>query len=71
MMHEVARLLMEEVEGKEVRLKKLSWTAHVDNGHVPFRRDCVVCQRSAARQRPHRRHDDPEAHCLAVDICGH
>lgn len=70
MMHEVARLLIEEVEGKEVRLKKLSWTAHVDNGHVPFRRDCVVCQRSAARQRPHRRHDDPEAHCLAVDICG-
>lgn len=41
MMHEVARLLIEEVEGKEVRLKKLSWTAHVDNGHVPFRRDCL------------------------------
>lgn len=51
---------------KRVTLKALSWQEHIAQGHVPFRRDCAVCQRAAAKDRPHR-----ASPCvLALDLTG-
>ena len=64
MMRSVARALVQQIQQKDVQVRKLSWDEHVRNGHVPFRRDC------AARSRPHRRQDFPEAFTLAFDTAG-
>ena len=59
-----------QVQDKQLVLKRLSCKEHLQQGHVPFRRDCAVCQRAAARQRPHRSQEHPEGHVLALDVCG-
>ena len=70
MMRAVATALVRQVQQKEIMVRKLSWDEHVRNGHVPFRRDCGVCQRAAARSRPHRRQDFPEGFTLSFDTAG-
>lgn len=56
MMREVARAICTQVQGREEEreLKKLSWDDHLRFGHVPFRRDCLICQQSRQKQNPHR-----------------
>ena len=70
MMRAVATALVRQVQQKEIMARKLSWDEHVRNGHVPFRRDGGVCQRAAARSRPHRRQDFPEGFTLSFDTAG-
>ena len=54
MMREIARSITVNIQKRRVTMKALSWQEHLAQGHVPFRRDCAVCQRAAARDRPHR-----------------
>ena len=60
MMREVATQVVKHIHKKRVALQVLSWREHLAQGHIPFRRDCGVCQRAAARQRPHRAQGIPE-----------
>lgn len=53
----------------------MSWEDHVNHGHVPFRRDCRVCQESGAKAAPHRRlvkekGEYPRAGVLSIDTSG-
>ncbi len=70
MMKEVARWVVEEVQREEVRLKGLSWDEHIQLGHVPFRRDCKICQESRQKQHPHRKVKHPLSGLLSLDTSG-
>lgn len=54
-MRAVARALVEEVRGRGVEIKSLSWAEHVAHGHIPFRKDCLICQQASSKGKPHRR----------------
>ena len=47
-----------------------SWRQHYLNDHMPARRDCKDCVRSAARSKPHRKINHPEAYTLSIDLSG-
>ena len=34
------------------KISSLSWEEHLRHGHIPFRRDCLVCQQSLQQQPP-------------------
>ncbi|CAJ1343369.1 unnamed protein product, partial [Effrenium voratum] len=71
MMRELARCLRKEVDGESrSKVKALSWEEHVKLGHLPFRRDCRVCQEASAKDRPHRRVRHPAGNVLSVDLSG-
>ena len=71
MMRELARCLRKEVDGESrTKVKALSWEEHVKLGHLPFRRDCRVCQEASAKDRPHRRVRHPAGNVLSVDLSG-
>ena len=70
MMREVATQVVKHIQKRRVTLQVLSWREHLAQGHIPFRRDCGVCQRAAARQRPHRAQGIPEPCVLALDLSG-
>jgi len=55
MMREVARALQEKVMKKKIAYHKLSWQEHLLHGHIPFRKDCRICQEASAKKAPHRR----------------
>ena len=46
----VAKALLSQVVHREPRLAPLSWQEHIQHGHIPFRRDCLVCQQSLEQQ---------------------
>ena len=73
LMRSVARALVVQVFNKELKvpaLRALTWEQHVEAGHVPFRRDCRICQESSAKSKPHRRVHHPLAGTLSVDTAG-
>lgn len=70
MMREVARWLVEDVQGGEVKARMLSWDEHIQLGHVPFRRDCKICQESRQKQHPHRKVKHPLSGVLSLDTSG-
>ena len=70
MMRELARSMVKEVFEVERKVKAMSWQDHVAAGHVPFRRDCRVCQEASAKARPHRSVVHPLAGILSLDTCG-
>ena len=51
-------------------VRAIKWEEHLRAGHVPFHRDCRVCQESAAKDRPHRRLRHPKAGVLSLDLAG-
>ena len=55
---------------EEPRLKKMTWEQRCQNGHVPFRRDCRICQEQSAKSRPHRKVTHPLAATLSLDTAG-
>ena len=57
-------------QGGDFQLKALSWSQHVQAGHIPFRRDCRVCQEASAKSHPHRRVAHPHAGTLSIDVAG-
>ena len=70
MMREVARWLVEEAQGGEAKARMLSWDEHIQLGHVPFRRDCKICQESRQKQHPHRKVKHPLSGVLSLDTSG-
>lgn len=48
----------------------LSWSEHLAFRHVPYRRDCRVCQESSQQCPPHRLVKDPIAGVLSIDTAG-
>eukprot|EP00439_Symbiodinium_sp_Y106_P014295 s7848_g2.t1 len=53
------------------RQKELdAWRLHLENGHVPFRRDCQHCILGSAINMQHRRVKDPTSYTLSVDLFG-
>ena len=56
--------------GEEVKCKAMSWADHCAAGHVPFRRDCRVCQEASAKGRPRRKVAHPLNGTLSVDVAG-
>eukprot|EP00438_Fugacium_kawagutii_P026560 Skav206294 [mRNA] locus=scaffold3268:30491:38245:+ [translate_table: standard] len=56
--------------GKEPRLRALSWEEHVAFGHIPYRRDCAVCQQTLQQCSPHRRVKHVVGGVLSMDVAG-
>ena len=54
----------------EIKCKAMTWAEHCAAGHVPFRRDCRVCQEASAKGRPHRKVAYPLNGTLSVDVAG-
>ena len=71
-MKAVAEALGQQIFGQAVdyQLRALLWNQHVEAGHVPFRRDCRICQEAAAKGRPHRKVQHPLCGTLSVDTTG-
>ena len=70
MMDAIATALIQHVFKQEPRLAQLSWQDHVKNGHIPYRRDCKVCQETLQLQRPHRRVRNAISGVLSLDTAG-
>ena len=47
-----------------------AWRKHVQNGHVPYRRDCKQCVEGAGLGPFHRRVKYPRSFALSVDLFG-
>ena len=70
MMRTIAEAIVEKIQKRRVKIKALSWDEHVLMGHVPFRRDCRICQETRQRQNPHRRVQFPLSGVLSLDTAG-
>ena len=70
MMREVAVKIHSEVFGLRPSLQALSWSEHVRQGHVPFRRDCQICQEASGVARGHKKKSHPRAGVLNLDVAG-
>ena len=71
-MNAVAQALLEEIFKKEpiVKLKAVSWEQHVQNGRIPYDRNCLTCQQTLQMQLPHRRVSQPKGGVLSLDTTG-
>ena len=59
------------LRSQQVQIKVRSWRTHILQNHVPYRKDCLVCQQAAARGRPHYRQALPaRAGVLSIDLAG-
>ena len=65
--------------GTERQVKALSkgerdeasmWESHFAAGHIPFRRDCMLCVESMGRDRYRKRQSHPALHTMSVDVAG-
>ena len=46
------------------------WQAHINQEHLPMRRDCHDCLLAMGRDRPRRRQVCPASYCLSIDVAG-
>lgn len=58
-MNMVASVALREVLKRPVKIKTLSWQEHLAFNHIPFRRDCYICQQAQQKQLPHRKIKNP------------
>ena len=70
MMRMIAHALQRQVWKKQVRLAPLTWEEHVQFGHIPYRRDCKVCQEAMQSQMPHRKVKHVQGGTLSLDVAG-
>ena len=71
LMSTVSRALMEQVFNQPVmKQKALTWEEHIAFGHVPYRRDCRVCQEALQQCAPHRKVKEVIGGVLSVDTAG-
>ena len=70
MMDAISTALIRHVFKQEPCVSQLSWKDHIQMGHVPYRRDCKVCQETLQLQRPHRRIKHPISGVLSLDTAG-
>eukprot|EP00439_Symbiodinium_sp_Y106_P055093 s2092_g7.t1 len=62
---------IQAVQDDKKRQKEVdAWRLHIENGHVPFRRDCHHCILGSAINRQHRRVKHPTSYSLSVDLFG-
>lgn len=69
LMKAIALAVYKEINGK-MSQRAIRWQEHLRAGHVPFHRDCRVCQQAAARDGPHRRLKHAKAAVLSLDLAG-
>ena len=70
LMSAVAEAVMRAV-GMPVKPRIWSWRTHLRREHVPFRKDCLICQQAAARGRPHLKQKlPPRAGVMSIDTAG-
>ena len=69
-MNLIAGALNCHYQGGAASLRALTWDDHLKHNHVPFRRDCKVCQEAQQRQHPHRRCQHPLCGVLSLDTTG-
>ena len=69
-MNMVASALMTQVHKTDIKMKEVTWAEHIAFNHVPFRRDCRVCQESAQQCSPHKKVKYPQAGVLSLDTAG-
>ena len=50
--------------------KLADWKRHCEQGHLPWRRDCLACLESASYMRPHRRQRHPVVLNMMADLAG-
>ena len=62
------RLALRALAGRCTELEE--WQRHVDNNHMPFRRDCQECLRARGRDRMRKRIEHPDSYTLNLDIMG-
>ena len=70
MMSMIAKALIQQALGMEPQLRSMSIQEHVAFGHIPYRRDCFVCQQSLQQGLPHRRIKFPVGGSLSLDTAG-
>ena len=61
-----AKNALDKKQERELEL----WRTHLENGHVPFRRDCQHCILGSAVNMQHRRVKHPTSYTLSVDLFG-
>ena len=66
----VSEALITQVVHQHPQLAPLLWQEHIQHGHVPFRRDCLMCQQSLQQQSPHCRVRHPIGGVLSLDTTG-
>ena len=66
----VTEALLTQVIHRKPKMAELSWQEHIQHGHIPFRRGCLICQQSLQQQPPHRRAKHPLGGVLSVDTAG-
>ena len=66
----VTEAVLTQVIHRKPKLAPLSWQEHLQHGHVPFRRDCLVCQQSLQQQPPHRKGKHPLGGQNSIDTTG-
>ncbi|CAE7618847.1 GIP, partial [Symbiodinium sp. CCMP2456] len=71
--------MLENVEGSEAQVQRVNdpspaeverWKAHLQNGHIPYRRDCRQCIEGAGVGVQHRRVRHPQSYALSADLFG-
>ena len=70
MMREVATKIQTDIFRRHPSIRVLSWSEHLRRGHMPFRRDCQVCQEASGVARGHRKVSHPRAGILNLDVAG-
>ena len=68
-MNMVAEALLTQIVNRQPRISS-SWEEHLGHGHIPFRRNCLMCQQSLQQQPPHRKVKHPLGAVLSIDTTG-
>ena len=66
----VAKALLDQVLPDVARISAISWEEHVSFGHVPYRRDCLICQECQRQEKPHRKIRYAKGGTLSLDTAG-
>ena len=70
LMRMLASAIKEQTLKSKARLAPMSWDDHILFGHVPYRKDCKVCQETLQQQEPHRRAKHLQTGTLSLDVAG-
>ena len=62
--------LIKQVYQVTPKLKPMSWQEHLAFGHIPYRRDCKICQETLQQCAPHRKSKHVIGGVLSLDTAG-
>ena len=69
-MNMVASALINQVMRCDAKIKVVTWQQHIAFNHIPYRRDCRVCQEAKQQCSPRRKVKYREGGILSVDVAG-